>query len=230
MPKKQKPKALIYAFMKNAHTVTAISVSGEILVEQDGIKTLDQAKEAVGFASDEYPQIYDEKFPNGWNVEWSDDPASNESIVAACDKIDESAWKKHAQSCSGNPNRPSEVTLELPRPLTSEEKIEILNRMVELNQQKAELEIGKKAQADYYKGEISIRDDETSELSSKARRGTVITSVSCKIKYKWDEKQKYIVRTDTGEVHDIQPISEKELQEYLEFEQPKEKKSSSESA
>lgn len=116
-----------------------------------------------------------------------------------------------------NPARSVDVYRDIPRPLTDAERLNILDRLVTLDSEIAELEMQKKIATDGFKERIGRSEEETRILSLRAKTGTISERILCRVVYRWKNKKKDVCRKDTGEIVETLPITAAEMQEHMDF-------------
>ena len=100
----------------------------------------------------------------------------------------------------------------------SDDELKVYSKsMAEAFKSKEKVEAELQAFKSKKKGEVEAYDALVKDMSYKISSGKEFRKVECRVNYDWDNKEKIIARIDTGEIVDIEIISEHELQEEAEL-------------
>jgi hypothetical protein len=120
-------------------------------------------------------------------------------------------------------NRITSTKRSLRYTFTDEEKLSMAKESAEINKSIALLEDDKKSAMSSFKSQIDEKEARRMRLSNCISDGTEFRDIDCEIKYNSpSDGVKQVVRKDTGEVVEAEPMTQQELQEELEFKEKQE--------
>lgn len=112
---------------------------------------------------------------------------------------------------------------ELPCKLTDSEVLQYSRDLAKMNQDKLATEDQKKQVSSDYKAKLDKLDADIGIFSRKIASGMEHRQVDCYWEYDWKRGEKSLIRTDTTEVVQIDPISDYERQEKLKLDKTEKK-------
>lgn len=101
--------------------------------------------------------------------------------------------------------------------LTDDELRDYSKQMADCYSKKSRAEFNFKSIKKQTDSEIAGYEARINLCAEKVNSGKEYREVSCDVKYDWDKKTKDYVRKDTGEIAKSDIITEKELQEEIDF-------------